>query len=670
MRGLRTLAMGLAAAAVWPSYLGLLAYTARQAPWPRGVGILVAAVLSGLALAVLGHELLRWLARPSGWVEGYLEVPASVARQLGRAGRFLVAAATALLLPVYLLDQGLVAPAGRPVAAPGLSRFLILAFELAIWGTCFRLLRGRSPLWTWLVGNPPDPAGPSAGGPRPSGWVVVGDDSGGSVTAGGSGTARLRDGLAWLSRHRRLAAWLVLAAMGAVIVLDVRGYSFSARRLALGGLQTAVVIIVGRWTYRGLRRAINRGAGRWVRPRRSWAVALTSAVALRASARARAAAPMAEPAGGPAEATDPLAGAIRPEDLAAGLCRLAAVAVTVLGLLAIAWLWELDWALVRSLLGQSLWTFDDQTPVTLGDLAEAAVVLVAGALAWRHMSTLFALTLFHRMPDDPGVRFAVVTLCRYAVLALTAVAALGAVHLDMARIGVVLAALGVGLGFGLQEIVSNFVCGIILLMERPIRIGDVVTVAGTTGRVDRIHIRATTIVNADNQSMIVPNREFITGNLVNWTHKDKILRVGIKLGVAHGTDPDRVVALLMAAAHRDGDVLLNPQPVAVLEGFGDFALQFALYVFVPEPALAGPVRHRLCAEIQRRFAEEGIVIPLPSRDLHLRRLPHDLARALDTIRPVAAPTARSDRASPTPPEPHVPAPGLRPAGIAGSTERR
>jgi potassium efflux system protein len=253
-----------------------------------------------------------------------------------------------------------------------------------------------------------------------------------------------------------------------------------------------------------------------------------------------------------------------------------------------------------------------------------------------------------------------VTLSRYSVLALSTKAALGAVHLDMARIGVVLAALGVGLGFGLQEIVSNFVCGIILLMERPIRIGDVVTVAGTTGRVDRIHIRATTIVNADNQSMIVPNREFITGNLVNWTHKDKVLRVAIKVSVAYGTDPDRVVALLLSLAHHDADVLLAPAPGAVLEGFGDFALQFALYVYVPEPGLAGPVRHRLCAEIQRRFADAGILIPLPSRELHVQALPQDLSLVLAALRPDPALAAWSDRASPTPPEPHVVVPGLRP----------
>ena len=210
----------------------------------------------------------------------------------------------------------------------------------------------------------------------------------------------------------------------------------------------------------------------------------------------------------------------------------------------------------------------------MGDVTVATVVILLGALSWRYMNTLFAVTIFPRMPDDPGVRFAVVTLCRYAVLGLTSLIALGAIHLDLAKIGVVLAALGVGLGFGLQEIVSNFVCGIILLLERPIRIGDVVTVAGTTGKVDRINIRATTIVNRDNQSMIVPNREFITGNLVNWTLKDKILRVPIKMSVAYGTDPDRVVDLLLRIARADADVMINPAPSAALEGFGDSSLLF------------------------------------------------------------------------------------------------
>ena len=445
----------------------------------------------------------------------------------------------------------------------------------------------------------------------------------------------------------------MVAAIAAVIVLDVRGFSFSARRLAVGGSQTLAVIALGVAAYRVLARTIDQHAERWARPRRrTWAFALASAVAKRA--RARGAASAHETVSGPVEATESAELDVRPDELAAGLGRLGAIAVAVLGLMVVAWLWDLDLAFGRFLLNQPVWSFDDQSPVTLGDLGEAAAFLLAGGLAWRYMSTLFALTLFHRMPDDPGVRFAVVTLCRYAVLALTAMAALGAIRLDMAKISVVLAALGVGLGFGLQEILSNFVCGIILLLERPIRIGDVVTVAGTTGRVDRIHIRATTIVNADNQSMIVPNREFITGNLVNWTHKDKILRIPIKFNVAYGTEPDKVVDLLLSLARRDPDVLFSPAPSASLEGFGESSLLFALYVFVAEPGLVGPARHRLCSEIQRRFAEKGIVIPLPSRQLHVSRMPDDAPRAGDPTQPV-----RYDPAARTPSGPHAPIAGSR-----------
>ncbi len=631
------MAMGTATAAIWPSYLLLLAYMARQAPWPRSVAILVSSALVGVSLAVLVHGLLRWLTRPSGWAERYLEVPAPVARQLGRAGRFVVVAAAVMILPVYLLDNDLFAPDGRTVHAPTFSRFLILAFELLVWGTWVRLLRGRSALWSWFAIESEDaPVGGLADAPAAD-----------SATDEGQATSRVYAGLVWISRRRRVAAALVLAAIAMVIVLDVRGYSFSARRLGVGISQTGAVIALGIAAYRVLVRTINEHVERWARPRRrSWALALTSAVAMRA--RSRAAGLTHETASGSADPTDPANLAVQPADLAIGLSRLGAYAIAAIGLLVVAWLWELDLAFVRFLLNQPLWFFDDQSPVTIGDLTESAAFILAGALAWRYMSTFFALTLFHRMPDDPGVRFAVVTLCRYAVLALTTIAALGAVRVDMAKISVVLAALGVGLGFGLQEIISNFVSGIILLLERPIRIGDVVTVAGTTGRVDRIHIRATTIVNADNQSMIVPNREFITGNLVNWTHKDKILRIPIKFGVAYGTEPDKVVDLLLSVARRDPDVLFSPAPGAALEGFGESALLFALYAFVPDPGLVGPVRHRLCAEIQRRFAEKGIVIPLPTRELHVSRMPHDLARDLEPTPPL-----RYDPASRIPPEPHA-----------------
>jgi potassium efflux system protein len=653
----------LAAAIVWPSYLLLCAYAARVAPWPRSLGILVSAGLSALAIALLVHELLRWAMGATGWAERYLDIPHAVVRQVRRASRFVLLASLCTLLPAYLFDHHLFAPEGQPVAAPALSRLLILVFELIVWITCVRLLRGRSALLAWIpLSTSPDGTADPAGFAQPQSSPGSTAARGWTATAGSRG--RIDSALRWLGAHRRLVAWLVLTGIASIIVLDMRGYSFSARRLAIGGSQTALVIAVAFALHHLIARTIDQHAWRWVRPNRSWARALRSAVVLRASFLSRGAALPAESLSGSADASDPPEPE-QLEDVAAALHRLCAYAVTALGLFGMTWVWDLNLALVRFILGQPVWSLDAQTSVTVGDLSEACAVMFLGVLAWRYMSTLFALSIFHRMPDDPGVRFAVVTLCRYAVLAVTLIIALGAIHLDLAKIGVVLAALGVGLGFGLQEIVSNFVCGIILLLERPIRIGDIVTVAGTTGKVDRINIRATTILNADNQSMIVPNREFITGNLVNWTHKDRILRVAIKVNVAYGSDPDRVVDLLLALARQDVDVLFSPAPSAALEAFGDSCLIFGLYAFVPDPSCAGNVKHRLCTTIQRRFTEEGIVIPLPTHELHVSRVPDELTNALAAVRPDAAASHRFDTAAPAPPAPHTssayPPPAVPPA---------
>jgi len=244
----------------------------------------------------------------------------------------------------------------------------------------------------------------------------------------------------------------------------------------------------------------------------------------------------------------------------------------------------------------------------------------------------------------------VLTLCRYVVLGVGLLAAMASVHIGQERISYAIAALGVGLGFGLQEIVSNFVCGIILLLERPIRVGDVVTVAGMNGKVERINIRATTIINGDNQSLIVPNREFITANLVNWTHKDRILRVNIPLMVAYGSDPDCVSDLLLAIARGDADVLRNPVPSASLEGFGDNGMSFTLHVHVPDPSLAGRVKHRVCAEIQKQFKAAGIQIPMPQHEVVIRSNALPSGETTPILWPAGM---RVDPASAAMPAPHL-----------------
>ena len=649
-RAIRSLLLGLAWASIWPAYLVLVAQVARLGPWPRNLGILASTALHGLAIGAFVPGVLAWMTRRDGWTERFLGVPEAVGRQLCRTGRFLAAAAVIFLVPVYLLSSGEFAPGGRPIRAAAFCRFLILGFELAVWAALVPLVRRGSAILHWCNLEHSQAAGETPGPNSSSSASVVASIPDPAFMAAENG----RSGwLAWISRRRRVVAWIVLALAGGIIALDVRGYSFTARRLAIGATETLALCLIC-WAFnRGASRIISQHAKRWVRPGRSWALVLSTAVTTRTSSRTRDPEAAITPSEGGLAADT-----VQREDLAGRLRQLVFYLAVLLGGFGFAWVWELDLALIRFLANRPLLSLSE-TPVTLGDLAKSAIVVLLGSVAWRYMSTLFALTLFPRIADDPGVRFAVVTLCRYVVLGVTSIAALGAIHVGTAQIGMVLAALGVGLGFGLQEIVSNFVCGIIMLLERPIRIGDVVTVAGTTGKVDRINIRATTIINGDNQSMIVPNREFITGNLVNWTHKDKILRVSIRVGVAYGSVPEQIVDLLLAIARDDPDVLDDPLPSALLEELGESALKFVLYAFVPEPSLVGRVKHRLSAEVQRRFSEANIGIPYPRHEVHLCRVPDEITRVIVQPRWVASSGAsRLDPASAAPPAPHVAEPSM------------
>ena len=390
----------------------------------------------------------------------------------------------------------------------------------------------------------------------------------------------------WIGRHRRLCRWLLIGYVAGIFALDTQGFGFTARRVATAGVQTTALLAACFLAYWLLAQAIDNNAWQWVR---------------------RGAAPTPD---GSDDGTSDLAGKLR---------RLAAWAVPIAGLALGSWYWSIDLALFRSVADQPVWP-NAPEGVTVGDSIQAAILMLLTIVAWRHMAAFFAMAVYPRMADDPGIRFAVLTLCRYVVLGVGLMATMASLHLGPEKISLGLAALGVGLGFGLQEIVSNFVSGIILLLERPIRVGDVVTVAGMSGKVERINIRATTIINADNQSLIVPNREFITANLVNWTHKDRILRVNIPLTVAYGAEPDAVSDLLLSIARNDPDVLRNPVASAVLEGFGDVGMSFTLHVHVPDPSVAGRVKHRLCTEIQSRFREAGINIPMPTREIIVRSL--------------------------------------------------
>jgi potassium efflux system protein len=182
------------------------------------------------------------------------------------------------------------------------------------------------------------------------------------------------------------------------------------------------------------------------------------------------------------------------------------------------------------------------------------------------------------------------------------------------------AAITVGLGFGLQEIFANFVSGLIILFERPIRVGDIVTVGDKHGKVTRIRMRATTILDWDNCELLVPNREFITGQLVNWTLSDPVTRIVIPVGVAYGSDTEKARDLMLKVARESTYVMKDPAPSAVFRAFGDSALLFDFRIYIATRDVWPEVMHEMHTNIDKEFRKAGIEIAFPQRDIHIRSI--------------------------------------------------
>lgn len=254
--------------------------------------------------------------------------------------------------------------------------------------------------------------------------------------------------------------------------------------------------------------------------------------------------------------------------------------------------------------------------VNLLDLTFGGVLILLTVILSKNLPGLMEIILLQRLPLDVGSRYAIRTLTQYLIVAVGLIAIFNALGVQWSSIQWLVAALSVGLGFGLQEIVANFVSGIILLFERPMRVGDTVTVGDVTGTVIRIRIRATTIRTWDRQELVVPNKEFITGQLLNWTLGDQVNRVTISIGVAYGSDVDRAHSLMLQAAQGLDTVLKDPEPVVSFEEFGDNALILRLRIYLDSIDNRLPVITALHREINRLFNEQGIVMAFPQRDIH------------------------------------------------------
>ena len=283
----------------------------------------------------------------------------------------------------------------------------------------------------------------------------------------------------------------------------------------------------------------------------------------------------------------------------------------------------MDWLtdLLRPLIQFSqipLYSLGDTT-ITLGTLLYLMILVVALFYATAKLKTWIVERLLLRSQVDLGVRHAIGAIVRYVVVAIGLIIILQAVGINLSTLTVLFGALGIGVGFGLQSITNNFVSGIILLLERPIKVGDRIEVGGVHGDVVNISPRATTIVTNDNIAIIVPNADFISSKVVNWSYTNRNVRFNFPIGVSYGSDPDQVRRVLLEVALAHQGVLKDPKSSVLFDGFGDSSLNFLLRVWTREFAtVPGVLRSDLYFAISRAFKEHGIEIPFPQRDLHIK----------------------------------------------------
>lgn len=256
-------------------------------------------------------------------------------------------------------------------------------------------------------------------------------------------------------------------------------------------------------------------------------------------------------------------------------------------------------------------------PLTLADAVLALFIILITILAAKDLPGVLEISLLQHLPLEPGVRYAITTLSQYAIVATGLILTFSTIGIEWSSIQWLVAALSVGLGFGLQEIVANFISGIIVLFERPIRVGDIVTIGNTSGVVTRINIRATTILNWDKRELLVPNKELITGQVLNWTLSSGLNRIVIAVGISYDADVDKALQLMNEAACEGSRVLSDPPPLVSFDGFGENALLLQVRCYLQSLEDRQFTMTEVSKLILQKFQQAGIDMAFPQRDIHL-----------------------------------------------------
>lgn len=535
-------------------------------------GSFVAAVGEGLANAGVGLwmlDQLSVLSRPDGLLINHFHWNTERTEKLRRAMVLL----TLAMLPILFLG-GMFRGSGNQFVMDGLGRLTTVAVSIVLAVFLFRIF-----------------------GPN-----------GGAFTSGLS-----REGFAWSSR--RVWIWPLAGTPLALAILALAGYTVTSAellgRLFTSGWITLLFIIAYYIALRGIRLIGVR-------------VARAQAVRRRAN----------QAASRQAQAEADASGEVLPQlqhdeelDVASVSQQTQALLRAIVALALAFVLWGV-WSDLIPALGifndRVLWSNvvvgvagNTVSAVTLGDLLLGILIVVLTVLAARNVPAFMEIAVLERFPIDSGTRYAIVTISRYCILAIGIVTAFKWIGADWSQLQWIIAALGVGLGFGLQEIVANFVSGLIILFERPVRVGDMISISGTTGTVSRINIRAITITDPDNFEVLIPNKAFITEPVQNWSLTSPLTRLVVKVGIAYGSDVERAKNIMLEVARHNAQVLESPTPTVLFLEFGDSSLNLELRVFV------GRIEHRLLTlhelhlGLDTALKAAGIEIPFPQRDLHI-----------------------------------------------------
>ena len=565
------LGLTLLLAASWPLLLAVLGWQLSVSPQATAFTNALSHPLLLLSVHFFGLRVFRVFCEPGGLAAAHFQVSESIVQLLHRElGRLMV-----IFLPfafilrvMFRFDLALAGDeAGRFFVA-------IILFSLAVF-----FYRVTSPQQS-LLGNDKSRS--------PGSWVV---------------------------RWQRRWQPILVATPLILIVLNMIGYIYTAAFLATRLIDTLWFILV--------LIVVKQVAVRWLlltQRRLRWKAALEK----RAAEKEKKEAESSEQSEIESESGDVEEPEIDFAALSQESQQLLHAALTLLGILGLLLIWAEILPAFSLLNDVTLWSYkgvvsgeQQLIPVTLLDLGLAGLIIFVTVAAANYLPSLLEIIMLQTTALNAGSRYTVTTMTNYSIVAIGIILFFNIIGVDWSKVQWLIAALGVGIGFGLQEIVANFISGIIILFERPIRVGDIVTIGDNEGTVVRIRIRATAIRNWDRKELLVPNKEFITGQLINWTLSEPTTRIVIPVGLAYGGDVELALTMMMEAANEQPNVLSDPVPTVVFDEFGDNALSLELRCFVSDTEYRMPTITALHKAINRKFNDAGLVIAFPQRDVHL-----------------------------------------------------